>query len=143
VRDACASLAPDAGLAIRWPNDVVEGTGRKVAGLLVETAIEHSALAEAVVGIGINVNWLPVDMPAEIRGSATSLQVLRGEPIDRVELLDHVPREARRILDLGTGDGAPVRPPTRTSRSPSSSAGAASCGSGPDVERWAKRTGRL
>jgi BirA family biotin operon repressor/biotin-[acetyl-CoA-carboxylase] ligase len=90
VRDACASLAPDAGLAIRWPNDVVEGTGRKVAGLLVETAIEHGALAEAVVGIGINVNWLPVDMPAEIRGSATSLQALRGEPIDRVQLLDRV-----------------------------------------------------
>lgn len=90
VREACASIVPDAGLAIRWPNDVVDRTGRKVAGLLVETAIEHGALAEAVIGIGINVNWLSVDMPAEIRGSAISLQVLRGEPIDRVELLDRV-----------------------------------------------------
>ena len=33
VRDACAALVPDAGLAIRWPNDVVDGEGRKVAGL--------------------------------------------------------------------------------------------------------------
>jgi len=90
VRDACHSLVPDASLAIRWPNDVVDGTGRKVAGLLVETALEHGELAEAVVGIGINVNWLPTDMPAEIREGATSLQALQGEPIDRVELLDRV-----------------------------------------------------
>jgi BirA family biotin operon repressor/biotin-[acetyl-CoA-carboxylase] ligase len=90
VRDACASLIPGAGLAIRWPNDVVDGSGRKVAGLLVETALEHGALAEAVVGIGINVNWLPSEMPPEIRDGATSLTALTGEPIDRVELLDRV-----------------------------------------------------
>ncbi|MEO8639114.1 MAG: biotin--[acetyl-CoA-carboxylase] ligase [Chloroflexota bacterium] len=92
VRDACASLVPDAGLAIRWPNDVVERDGRKVAGLLVETALESGELAEAVIGIGINVNWLLSEMPPEIGGSATSLQALLGAPIDRVRLL-------RRVLD--------------------------------------------
>lgn len=90
VRDACAALVPDAGLSIRWPNDLVDGTGRKVAGLLVETALERGELAEAVVGIGINVNWLPAEMPAEIRGSATSLRALLGEPVDRVRLLGTV-----------------------------------------------------
>ena len=90
VRDACASLVPDAGLAIRWPNDVVDGAGRKVAGLLVETDLEHGALAEAVVGVGINVNWPSSEMPEEIREGATSLQELHGEPIDRVDLLDRV-----------------------------------------------------
>ena len=92
VRDACASFAPDAGLAIRWPNDVVERNGRKVAGLLVETALEGEKLVEAVIGIGINVNWLSSDMPPEIAERATSLLALGGEPIDRVELL-------RRVLD--------------------------------------------
>ena len=87
VRDACAAFVPDAGLAIRWPNDVVNGAGRKVGGLLVETALEGGELTEAVVGIGINVNWLPAAMPPEIGGSATSLQVLLGSPIDRVALL--------------------------------------------------------
>lgn len=87
VRDACASLVPSAGLAIRWPNDVVDRDGRKVSGLLVETALEAGELAEAVVGIGINVNWLPADMPAEIAGGTTSLQVLHGSQIDRVLLL--------------------------------------------------------
>jgi BirA family biotin operon repressor/biotin-[acetyl-CoA-carboxylase] ligase len=90
VRDACASLVPDAGLSIRWPNDVVDRDGRKVAGLLVETALEAGELAEAVAGIGINVNWLQADMPAEIRDGATSLQALLGAPLDRVELLERV-----------------------------------------------------
>jgi BirA family biotin operon repressor/biotin-[acetyl-CoA-carboxylase] ligase len=90
VRDACAALVPDAGLAIRWPNDVVDGSGRKVAGLLVETALEDGELTEAVVGIGINVNWLPDEMPADIRDSAGSLQALHGTPIDRVQLLGRV-----------------------------------------------------
>jgi BirA family biotin operon repressor/biotin-[acetyl-CoA-carboxylase] ligase len=90
ARDACAALVPDAGLAIRWPNDVVDANGRKVAGLLVETALEGGELTEAVVGIGINVNWLPAEMPSEIGGSATSLQVLLGNPIDRVALLGSV-----------------------------------------------------
>jgi BirA family biotin operon repressor/biotin-[acetyl-CoA-carboxylase] ligase len=90
VRDACAAFVPDAGLAIRWPNDVVDRNGRKVAGLLVETALESGELAEAVIGIGINVNWLPSEMPPEIGGSATSLQALVGAPIDRVQLLDGV-----------------------------------------------------
>lgn len=90
VRDACASLAPDAGLSIRWPNDLVDGTGRKVAGLLVETALERGELAEVVVGIGINVNWLPAEMPAEIGGSASSLRDLLGAPVDRVLLLRRV-----------------------------------------------------
>jgi len=40
-----------------------------------------------VVGMGINVNWLPAEMPGEIAGRATSLAALAGGPIDRVELL--------------------------------------------------------
>ena len=92
VRDACATFAPDAGLAIRWPNDVVDRDGRKAAGLLIETALEGGELVEAVVGIGINVNWLPSEMPVEIEGRATSLLALGRAPVDRVELL-------RRVLD--------------------------------------------
>jgi BirA family biotin operon repressor/biotin-[acetyl-CoA-carboxylase] ligase len=90
VRDACASLAPDAGLAIRWPNDLVDRDGRKVAGLLVETALEHGELAEVVIGIGINVNWDPAEMPAEIGAAATSLRALVGTAVDRVDLLRRV-----------------------------------------------------
>lgn len=87
VRDACAGPAPEAGLAIRWPNDVVDRFGRKVAGLLVETALEGEELVEAVIGIGINVNWLASEMPVEIGEGATSLLALTGATVDRVALL--------------------------------------------------------
>ncbi len=90
VRDACAALAPRADLRVRWPNDVVAADGRKLAGLLVETAIEDGRLAEAVIGIGINVNWSVADMPEDVRGRATSLLELAANPVDRVTLLSGV-----------------------------------------------------
>ncbi len=90
VRDACATLVPDAELSIRWPNDLVDASGRKVAGLLVETALEGGEVTEVVVGIGINVNWLGSAMPAEIGDGATSLHDLLGAPVDRVDLLGRV-----------------------------------------------------
>jgi BirA family biotin operon repressor/biotin-[acetyl-CoA-carboxylase] ligase len=92
VRDAAASMLPDDALRVKWPNDVVTEDGRKLAGLLVETAIRGQELAEAVIGMGINVNWPAAEMPAELQGRATSLCDLAGGPIDRVELL-------RRLLD--------------------------------------------
>jgi len=58
-----------------------------VAGLLVETALEGGRLTEAVIGIGVNVNWLPAEMPPELAGAATSLAALAGGPVDRVALL--------------------------------------------------------
>ncbi|MEO6811511.1 MAG: biotin--[acetyl-CoA-carboxylase] ligase [Isosphaeraceae bacterium] len=65
---------------IKWPNDVrVEG--RKVAGILVERGLG------AVLGIGLNVNITAADLPADLQESATSLQVLRVEPLDRSEVV--------------------------------------------------------
>lgn len=90
VRDACAALVPRADLRVRWPNDIVTADGRKLAGLLVETAVEDGRLAEVIIGIGINVNWPLADMPAEVRDRATSLLELAGDPIDRVALLSAV-----------------------------------------------------
>ncbi|HYM52968.1 MAG TPA: biotin--[acetyl-CoA-carboxylase] ligase [Candidatus Dormibacteraeota bacterium] len=87
TRDACAALAPDAKLAIRWPNDVVTARGAKIAGLLLETAVEDGRLTEAVIGIGINVNWRRSEMPAEIAARATSLADVAGRELDRTALL--------------------------------------------------------
>jgi len=84
---ACAGVAPAVELAIRWPNDVVDAGGRKLAGLLVETALEDGRLAEAVIGVGINVNWRRADMPPQFAEQATSLAELTGAPVDRVVLL--------------------------------------------------------
>jgi BirA family biotin operon repressor/biotin-[acetyl-CoA-carboxylase] ligase len=86
VRNACAAAA-GSELAIRWPNDVVAHDGLKVAGLLVETAFEADRLVQAVIGIGINVNWRRGNMPPEIAARATSLADVAGRDVDRVALL--------------------------------------------------------
>jgi BirA family biotin operon repressor/biotin-[acetyl-CoA-carboxylase] ligase len=92
VREACAAVVPSQQLRVKWPNDVVAPGGLKVAGLLIETSLEDGRLADAVIGMGINVNWPRAAMPPEIRARATSLAELAGAPIDRVDLL-------RRLLD--------------------------------------------
>lgn len=84
VRTAASAMAP---LGVKWPNDLVSDQGLKVAGLLVETAADGDRLVEAVVGIGINVNWRRTEMPPEIAERGTSLSDLVGEEVDRVLLL--------------------------------------------------------
>lgn len=87
VRDACAAEVPGHDLRVKWPNDVVDADGLKIAGLLVETALEDGRLSEAVIGTGINVNWPRAEMPEEVRARATSLSELAGRQVDRVGLL--------------------------------------------------------
>ncbi|MFW6435817.1 MAG: biotin--[acetyl-CoA-carboxylase] ligase, partial [Halovenus sp.] len=79
VTEAVAAVGVEAG--IKWPNDVlvsVEGTERKLAGILTEMAGEHDRIDWIVVGIGLNANVAPEELPA----GATSLEEIVGE-IDR------------------------------------------------------------
>jgi len=85
ARDACGAFAP---VALKWPNDIVALDGAKVGGLLLETTIDAGQVGQAVIGIGLNVNWSRADMPVEIREGATSLCELAAVAIDRVELLN-------------------------------------------------------
>lgn len=55
---------------IKWPNDVL-ARGRKICGILVESAIESGKLLYAVMGIGVNLGQ--PDFPEELKQSATSL----------------------------------------------------------------------
>ncbi len=56
VLDGLARLAPSeaARLALKWPNDVLLD-GRKLAGILIETAWGTHSASAVVIGIGINV----------------------------------------------------------------------------------------
>lgn len=87
--EACRPVVARAGatLEIRWPNDVVDARGDKVAGLLAETAIVGDRVRDVVIGAGLNVNWRRAEMPAEIAARATSLCELASTEIDRVGLL--------------------------------------------------------
>ena len=71
--------------ATKWPNDVTIN-GRKVSGILVETAVEEGEPRHAVVGIGLNVNLDTSKIP-EIASAATSLYRETGKHLDRTRLM--------------------------------------------------------
>jgi BirA family transcriptional regulator, biotin operon repressor / biotin---[acetyl-CoA-carboxylase] ligase len=70
---------------IKWPNDV-RVSGRKIAGVLIETAGNDPIFA--VIGVGLNVNW--TDMPAEMAETATSIALETDRNADMDEVLGWV-----------------------------------------------------
>ncbi len=71
---------------IKWPNDVLLA-GRKVAGILVESAWLGSQLLGVVVGVGVNVASSSVPSSEEVIFPATSIEDQVGRPVDRLDLL--------------------------------------------------------
>jgi BirA family biotin operon repressor/biotin-[acetyl-CoA-carboxylase] ligase len=71
-----SSAAPR--IMLKWPNDLY-ASGRKLAGILVETSLGEAPFA--VAGIGLNVNHL--SFPAPLDATATSLRIETGSPLDR------------------------------------------------------------
>jgi BirA family transcriptional regulator, biotin operon repressor / biotin---[acetyl-CoA-carboxylase] ligase len=83
-----------AAVGVKWPNDLVDPGGRKLAGVLAESDLtpvtgEEGRPPPVVVGIGINVDWPAddADLPPELRGLAVSLRMLSGGRVDREALL--------------------------------------------------------
>jgi BirA family biotin operon repressor/biotin-[acetyl-CoA-carboxylase] ligase len=82
--EACAeAIGRVTGLEprIKLPNDVLLRE-RKVAGILAEARD-----GRVVLGVGINVNVEPAELPQDVAKPATSLLGELGEPVDRAELL--------------------------------------------------------
>lgn len=71
---------------VKWPNDVLVGTG-KLAGILAEVASPEPVI---VVGLGMNVTLTPEEAPDP---RATSLQVLGASMLDRDILAATILRE--------------------------------------------------
>tara|TARA_Y100000590_G_scaffold462499_2_gene626768 strand:+ start:14901 stop:15689 length:789 start_codon:yes stop_codon:yes gene_type:complete len=67
---------------LKWPNDI-RLSGKKCGGVLVETQVRNKVVEWAVIGIGINVNEQPEELPEELRAIATTLSVEKGAPIQR------------------------------------------------------------
>lgn len=70
---------------IKWPNDVYLNR-KKVAGILAEFAADSDRLSYVIVGVGVNVNWFPPDLPAGSQ-PATSLREEAGCRVSRMDLL--------------------------------------------------------
>jgi BirA family biotin operon repressor/biotin-[acetyl-CoA-carboxylase] ligase len=82
VKEALGKLGIAADL--KWPNDVVVRE-RKLAGILIQTAMEDQRLQFAVVGCGINVNVR--EFPDHLQETATSIVLESGALESREALL--------------------------------------------------------
>jgi BirA family biotin operon repressor/biotin-[acetyl-CoA-carboxylase] ligase len=99
---------------LRWPNDLLIGP-RKTGGILVEGKVEgkaeSSAVAYAVVGIGINVDQR--SFPADLATPATSLNLESRKSISRqrllISLLKSLERETLGLLDPAAIETIPLR----------------------------------
>ena len=87
----CIEKATGLKTTIKWPNDVLI-RGKKVSGILTESALRGQSVDWAVIGIGINVNFDPKAYP-EIADIATSLSVELGKEVSQLEILLHLLNE--------------------------------------------------
>ncbi|MDM8000756.1 MAG: biotin--[acetyl-CoA-carboxylase] ligase [Dehalococcoidia bacterium] len=71
--------------SIKWPNDVLI-SGRKVAGILMESVLQGQALQAAILGVGLNIS-LDVSSYPEISSIATSLAAEAGRRFERSDVL--------------------------------------------------------
>jgi BirA family transcriptional regulator, biotin operon repressor / biotin---[acetyl-CoA-carboxylase] ligase len=111
VRDAVAKAVGESDrVLVKWPNDVVvrdrEGKGfRKVAGILVESALAGSKVDHVIVGIGVNVHTR--DFPEELQPIATSVARESACAASRAELLADIlmglDRDVEQVAHRGLG----------------------------------------
>ena len=79
VRDVC-----NLPTQIKWPNDVVIH-GKKICGILTEMSAETGYIQYVVIGTGINVNIR--EFPDDIKDTATSLAIEKGETVLRAPVI--------------------------------------------------------
>ncbi len=107
VRDAVASLLPDASVVVKWPNDIWIDR-RKCAGILVESRMLGSKIDAVIIGVGLNVNRM--EWPEELAGLATSLRMEEAShaQLDRGRVLGAVLSHVERSVGSFVRDGATV-----------------------------------
>jgi BirA family biotin operon repressor/biotin-[acetyl-CoA-carboxylase] ligase len=92
ARNACAQLAGENEIQLKWPNDLLY-ENRKLAGLLCERV--HKA---DLIGVGLNINIDLKKVPIPLRDRVTSLNVICGKPIDATTALIALAGQLREML---------------------------------------------
>lgn len=82
LAEALTSCAPSIAALVRWPNDV-EVNGRKIAGILLETATG----GRTILGIGVNTTGSMHEAPESLRDRLTTVVDLTGHALDRERLM--------------------------------------------------------
>lgn len=93
------------GLKIKWPNDLVHESGKKLGGILIENILHQKSIEYAVVGIGLNVNQHMYELP-----SATSMADLTGKDFSIPQVLEVIVQYLERYyLLLKRGEVKKIR----------------------------------
>lgn len=89
---------------IKWPNDLLI-EGKKVCGILLESATEDDRVRYCIAGIGISANLREEDYPDELKSIATSLRITSGQNADRNELIGSILNEMESLYELYNDQG--------------------------------------
>lgn len=89
---------------IKWPNDIVY-EGKKLVGILTEAGCDIDRIKHVVLGIGINANIKAEDFPEDLRDKATSMEIMKGEPVARVKFLQVVLRSLEKWYKVAINEG--------------------------------------
>ena len=90
----CMAIETVSGIKpeIKWVNDLYL-KGKKICGILCESAVSADKLDYAVIGIGLNVITRPEDFPEELRQKAGSIYSQTGLIIERGKLISAILNE--------------------------------------------------
>ncbi|MBH5317923.1 biotin--[acetyl-CoA-carboxylase] ligase [Paenibacillus sp. GSMTC-2017] len=91
-------------IGIKWPNDLLVN-GKKISGILLESAAEDERLKYIIAGIGISVNLTESDYPEELLSKATSLRIAGGHSFDRTVIINEFLKEWEQLYDLFQQEG--------------------------------------
>ncbi|QAY66132.1 biotin--[acetyl-CoA-carboxylase] ligase [Paenibacillus protaetiae] len=102
----CRSLTRVTGLqiGIKWPNDL-QINGKKISGILLESAAEDERLRYVIAGIGISANLETGDYPEEMLAKATSLRIQSGTVYDRTAIIADFMEEWEQLYWLYQREG--------------------------------------
>lgn len=89
---------------IKWPNDLLIN-GRKMCGILLESAVEDHQVRYCIAGIGVDANFGREDYPEDLKQIATSIQIETGQMVDRTELAAAILTELESLYFLYQKEG--------------------------------------
>ena len=93
---------------IKWFNDV-HLNGRKISGVLVESAFMGDTIDHSIMGIGLNVNTQFASAPPDVQARATSLANEFRREFDREAILNQLLAHfSQRYAQLGLPNANPI-----------------------------------
>ena len=81
-----AAARQSVDFSVKWPNDII-ANGKKLGGVLMESALREKKVLFVVVGIGLNINQDISELSEEIRLNSTSLSAETGLRLARENII--------------------------------------------------------